>query len=133
MGLRVVKISTDYSNFWDRITAEQKNSPSRSPQKRPGRKFEMFSIKHRKTALKITLLQSKHYFPSQQLAAKFLANFRHEGSGIEKRLLPAPYSFVAVLLCSNLIGPAKVCIFEAPFALPLIQPPYSVLETFFPN
>ena len=28
--------------------------------------------------------------------------------------------FVAVLLCSNLIGPAKVCIFEAPFALPLI-------------
>ena len=28
--------------------------------------------------------------------------------------------FVAVLLCSNLIGPAKVCILEAPFALPLI-------------
>jgi len=28
--------------------------------------------------------------------------------------------FVAVLLCSNLIGPAKVCAIELPFALPLL-------------
>ena len=29
-------------------------------------------------------------------------------------------AFVAVLLCANLIGPAKVCAVELPFALPLI-------------
>ena len=28
--------------------------------------------------------------------------------------------FVAVLLCSNLIGPAKVCAIDLPFALPFI-------------